>query len=342
VGFQSIDMSALWDNGGLAKEARAMVNLQTDKQLGATPQPIKDANGNASPLAISTTAVGIGTVQVGKALEVVGSVVERASADAGHSAMLWSVDVDGLGTLWTNARYDPAAHTSRWQRTIDLQSGGVRVRNEVAVGGMSGGNEADGRITIRDEAGEIVAELHARSGDLKIGGHGKDGDITLFPAQATNIGSPAESTIHLDGEAGDIKLKNADIAEEFDVVDAQATEPGDLLIVCDDMMLERSCRPYDTRVAGVVGGAGRFQPGIVLGANQHSDRLPLVLLGRVLCKVDATYAAVEVGDLLTTSPSPGHAMKVTDPVAAFGAVIGKAMGQLAKGQDLIPILVALQ
>jgi hypothetical protein len=53
-------------------------------------------------------------------------------------------------------------------------------------------------------------------------------------------------------------------------------------------------------------------------------------------------APIEVGDLLTTSPTPGHAMKATDPVRAFGAVIGKALRALGDGQGLIPILVALQ
>jgi hypothetical protein len=44
----------------------------------------------------------------------------------------------------------------------------------------------------------------------------------------------------------------------------------------------------------------------------------------------------------TTSPTPGHAMKVDDPLKAFGAVIGKAMRPLAEGRGLIPILIALQ
>jgi hypothetical protein len=66
------------------------------------------------------------------------------------------------------------------------------------------------------------------------------------------------------------------------------------------------------------------------------------LLGKVYCKVDAQFAAISVGDLLTTSPTPGHAMKAADPSKAFGAVIGKAMGPLNEGQGLIPILIALQ
>ena len=41
--------------------------------------------------------------------------------------------------------------------------------------------------------------------------------------------------------------------------------------------------------------------------------------------MDAGYAPVGVGDLLTTSPTAGHAMRAEDPVRAFGATIGKAL-----------------
>ncbi len=53
-------------------------------------------------------------------------------------------------------------------------------------------------------------------------------------------------------------------------------------------------------------------------------------------------APIEIGDLLTTSATPGHAMKATDPHKAFGAVIGKALRPLDRGQGLIPVLIALQ
>jgi hypothetical protein len=58
--------------------------------------------------------------------------------------------------------------------------------------------------------------------------------------------------------------------------------------------------------------------------------------------VDARYSPIEVGDLLTTSPTLGHAMKATDSQKAFGSVIGKALSPLVAGQGLIPILIALQ
>lgn len=107
--------------------------------------------------------------------------------------------------------------------------------------------------------------------------------------------------------------------------------------------LSESQQAYDRRVAGVISGAGDYKPGIVLDKQQTSgNRQPIALLGKVFCKVDAQFGAIEVGDLLTTSPTPGHTMKASDPFKAFGAVIGKAMRPLTDGQGLIPILIAMQ
>ena len=60
------------------------------------------------------------------------------------------------------------------------------------------------------------------------------------------------------------------------------------------------------------------------------------------CKVDADIAPIEVGDLLTTSPTRGHAQKVTDRAAAAGAIVGKALGSLKEGRGKIPVMVVLQ
>jgi hypothetical protein len=66
------------------------------------------------------------------------------------------------------------------------------------------------------------------------------------------------------------------------------------------------------------------------------------MLGKVFCRVDATYGPIGVGDLLTTSPTQGHAMAARDRVRTPGAVLGKALGARTSGTGLIPILVALQ
>jgi hypothetical protein len=143
---------------------------------------------------------------------------------------------------------------------------------------------------------------------------------------------------------GDISLAGgADCAEDFDISGANKVEPGTVMVLGDEGALSESQRAYDKRVAGVISGAGDYKPGIVLDTRQsHCKRQPIALLGKVFCKVDAQFGAIEVGDLLTTSPTPGHAMKTSDPFKAFGAVIGKALQPLTHGKGLIPMLIALQ
>ncbi len=69
----------------------------------------------------------------------------------------------------------------------------------------------------------------------------------------------------------------------------------------------------------------------------------LVTLGAYsYCKVDADIAPIQVGDLLTTSPTRGHAQKALDRTKAIGAILGKALAPLEKGKAKIPVLVLLQ
>jgi hypothetical protein len=65
-------------------------------------------------------------------------------------------------------------------------------------------------------------------------------------------------------------------------------------------------------------------------------------MGKVMCKADAGYGPIACGDLLTTSATPGHAMKATDASRFAGAVLGKALGSLEDGRGFVPVLVALQ
>ena len=142
---------------------------------------------------------------------------------------------------------------------------------------------------------------------------------------------------------GDLSLSNADCAEDFDIAGGHMVEPGTVMVLDSEGALSVSCHPYDTRVVGVVSGAGDYKPGLILDRRScASNRQPIALMGKVYCKVDAEFGAIEVGDLLTTSPTAGHAMKTKDATKAFGAVIGKALRAVFAGQDTIPILIALQ
>jgi hypothetical protein len=142
---------------------------------------------------------------------------------------------------------------------------------------------------------------------------------------------------------GDILLANADCAEDFDVCASADADPGTVMVLSDDGGLQDSRKPYDKRVAGVVSGAGHYRPAIVLDRQEvRAHRKAIALMGKVYCKVDAGHGAIHVGDMLTTSETPGHAMKADDPARAFGAIVGKALRGLDEGRGLIPILVALQ
>jgi hypothetical protein len=142
---------------------------------------------------------------------------------------------------------------------------------------------------------------------------------------------------------GDVLLTNGDCAEDFDMNGTGDVEPGTVMVFTADGPVEPSYQAYDKRVAGVVSGAGDSKPAIVLGRNKtRFKRIPIALMGKVYCKVDASYSSIQVGDMLTTSNTKGHAMKIADPLIGFGAAIGKALRPLKTGRGLIPVLIALQ
>jgi hypothetical protein len=199
-----------------------------------------------------------------------------------------------------------------------------------------GGNTKHGEFRMLDKDNNNTIELDAQNGNLRVGGGDQDGTILLRDKEE-NV------RIRLEAETGDIILQNADCAEDFDIAESGAIEPGTVMVLDHDGKLQQSTEAYDKKVAGVISGAGDFKPGIVLDKKQsENNRLPVALMGKVYCKADAQYSSIEVGDLLTTSKTPGHAMKAMEPFKAFGSVIGKALRPLKNGQGLIPILIALQ
>ena len=101
--------------------------------------------------------------------------------------------------------------------------------------------------------------------------------------------------------------------EHFDIAEGDEAAPGAVMVINEDGA-QSSCRKaYDKRVAGVISGAGEFKPGIISGSpDRPNARSPITLMGKVSCQVDAGYGPIEIGDLLTTSETSGHAMKATD------------------------------
>ena len=200
-----------------------------------------------------------------------------------------------------------------------------------------------GLLEVSDEKGVVTIRLTGNGASGWFGASGKAGDVLIFSDSAKSYTNAADAAIWIKGSTGDIVLQNADCAEEFEVQDGEGIEPGVVLTLTDQGKLTLANRPYDRKVAGVVSGAGGLRPGIVLGRSADAqNRWPIALSGKAFCKVDADRSPVAVGDLLTTSPTLGHAMAARDHRRAFGAVIGKALAPLRSGQAMVPVLIALQ
>lgn len=186
-------------------------------------------------------------------------------------------------------------------------------------------------------SGELLNMYHSVTGDIvSVRGDGRVGIRTTAPATTLHVNGTTRTNV--------LEITGADIAEKFPV--NEEVKPG-MVVAIDpnnkgELCLARGA--YNRKVAGVVSGANNLSVGVVLGhyeGNEHG--VPIAMSGRVWVYCDATKRAINAGDLLTTSETPGYAMAVRDYKKAQGAIIGKAMTSLNKGEKgMVLVLINLQ
>ena len=239
--------------------------------------------------------------------------------------------------------------------------GTTNPRTELEIKGTTGL-----RVTTGEHSNVFGEFRHAYSGGLQINANAGGGwaDISLqtdnttrvFIESGGNVGigttTPSRKltvrgNLLLESEstgAAVVELgEGLDYAEGFNVTDKNAVKPGTVLVIDPECpgKLTVSNKAYDSRVAGIAAGSKGLGSGVRLGVGQFD--CDVALAGRVYCNVDATETGVEPGDLLTTSATPGYAMKAVEYMRAQGATLGKAMERLGKGQKgQILVLVTLQ
>jgi hypothetical protein len=86
---------------------------------------------------------------------------------------------------------------------------------------------------VRDAAGREVMHFDGSHSLLRVGAQGNEGDIQVLDDSGV-------VSIHLNGSAGDIILRNADCAEEFSYGGQAAPDPG-TVVVLDDEGSVRAC-----------------------------------------------------------------------------------------------------
>jgi len=137
------------------------------------------------------------------------------------------------------------------------------------------------------------------------------------------------------------KNTQGDFAESMPVAGDRAKyTAGDLLVIdpSADRRLALAQQSYSSLVAGIYS----TKPGL-LGSTRPADEIPakdevpLAVVGIVLRKVSAENGSIQVGDLLVTSSTPGHAMRGTDHSRMLGAVEEKALEPLPQGSGVIQV-----
>ncbi len=312
-------------------ETIELLGAQTEATGGRIQ--VRDAGGNTRVTMDGDSTGGAGEVSVFNDSNV--ETVEILGDESNNASQILLRDQNATDKIEIDAQGGSGARIQVFQDdgtsgiTMDGQNvdNGSQLRmfaNDGSIGvwlranSVAGGTPGAGRILVYDSTGAASVYI--------------DGDYNN-----SGMGRVRADIIRVQG--------GVDLAEPFACRDKAAVKPGMVMSIDPDSPggLMITTQAYDRKVAGVVSGAGGVQPGIMLTQEGviEGDH-PVALTGRVYCWCDASFGAIEPGDLLTTSNTPGHAMKVTDYAKSQGATIGKAMTTLAKGKGLVLLLVQPQ
>ena len=309
---------------------------------------------NGSDIYYNSGRVGIGTDTPGAKMEVyTDEYLHGIKVTTGNIAI--NAYRDSTTGSW------PAVHGEN-DSAGDNTSGVRGILNSITGGSYSAGVYGYNKATNQrgfgvygkhDGTGSGVYGRCDTSGGKGVYGHSDNGFAGYFTGGYSyfqnNVGIGTTTPTALLEVAGLAKVEliqitGADLAEKFPV--SESVKPG-MVVAIDPEHPGQLCLArgaYSPCVAGVVSGAGDLPVGAILGnLPGHEDAVPIALSGRVWVHCDTTQEAIEPGDMLTSSEKPGYAMGVSDHSRAHGAVLGKAMTRLQKGQSgMVLVLVNLQ
>jgi len=282
-----------------------------------------------------TSTLNVANFSTGQAIaaqSLSGSAIIGAASAAGDGVYGYSVSGDGV-----HGKADAAGKSGVYGYSANGFGVTGRSDNNHAVQGISGSHQHAGVYGMSVKGTGVWGE-HTDPSFTSPGVYGKNtgSGVGVYGRSVNDHGVYADGAVYGFYTPDKIYAGNGyvDIAEHINA--ASDVEPGDVVVIDPDHdeCVVKSTKPYDTTVAGIIS----TDPAFLIG---NSDtKTPLSLAGRVPCKVSAENGPIHRGDLLTTSSTPGHAMKATE--LKLGTILGKALGELESGTGVIYVLVTLQ
>jgi hypothetical protein len=221
--------------------------------------------------------------------------------------------------------------------------GTVRAPRMSATGGFPAALIASGRAGTNDRAALLRGHSTIPGTEISNDGGGPALQVTS-EGRGIQITSKTDAIVALagriianDGFRGPCPAPfcNADIAEAFRT--EVETEAGDVVMLMaseHEPSVQKTMRAYESALVGVVSTS----PGLVLDQGMTrlaGDNTGLVtptktvvaMLGRVPTKVSMENGAIEVGDALTSSSTPGIAMRATKAGRILGYALEPAVSE---------------
>jgi hypothetical protein len=256
-----------------------------------------------TPISITNAASSIvqsaadKSVDVGS-LKVAGSTIITATSG---NTVNFSTPNAATGTTYFMTSTGTTVATTTTYGTFDTSNGTLK-----ATTITTGAPATAGTITGNYQVSALsTIDFYTNGATLKTG--------IITTGSPTNTGT-ITGLWSLSGTGTQLQATYSDLAEWYRA-DAEYA-PGTVLVFGGDAEVTTTKIINDTRAAGIV----TTEPAYTMNGELQGTRACLALAGRVPCLV---VGRAKKGDMLTTSATPGHAVKANTPT--LGAIIGKAL-----------------
>jgi hypothetical protein len=325
------------------------ITLGGDLSGSATLTDLGSATLTATVGILNQSTTGsAATLTTPRAIQVSGAVTGTADFDGSAAINIVTTNtadptitltgaVTGSGTL-TNLGNVSIATTNTADPTITLAgdlSGSATLTNlgdatltaTIAANSVALGTDTTGNYvaTATASGAGISGSVSSEGGTFSVVSNGTSSNVSNTLVYRDGSGNFSAGTI----TALATSAQYADVAENFKV--NEQADAGTVMVFNKDGLLV-ICNSYaDSMLVGVIS----TDPAYLLNSDQP-DGQPIALAGQVPCKV---VGPVKVGDLLTTSNTPGYATVLELNDWKPGITVGKAMENCSTGKHTIKVFV---